>query len=612
MTGRKDSVPADRRRRRSGIVAAIVVAGLIFAGCGSSGSASAGKSANTVVFAEGPGASPNYIFPYMGCAYFSVSNINQFQQLMYRPVYWFGLGASTAIQYKLSLADKPVFSNGNKTIVIPLKGWKFSDGTTVNAQSVMFFLNMYKADPASFCGYNKGYGIPDQLASATGSNNTVTLNFSSSVNPNWILYNYLSELTAMPQAWDKTSTSAANGSGQCSSGAWGAAATDTACKAVEKFLDTESGKTSTYTGKLWQVVDGPWKLSSFDALGNATFVPNTTYSGPQKAQVAKVRLNAYTSTSSEENDLYSGNLTIGYVDPAQLPGPAPSPGTVGPQISALKGKYNLVTGSPWSFNYAPFNFATSDPKSAELHQLYIRQALQESVNQTAIIRAVDKGYGWPTCSPIPPNSPSSITAPVPCAYQYSATAAKALLTDHGWAVQGGVQTCVRPGTAANECGAGIAAGSQLSFDMIWANGTPSLDQTLTAEISAWKNIGIVFSHSEKSFNQVVSECNGGTFQLCMWGAGWIYAPDYYPSGETLFTPSGSFNPGSYSDPHMTSLIGATTSGTADLTAYGNYAAQQLPVLYEPNPTTTGEIDVSLKGVLPQNPLQNFMPEYYYY
>ena len=52
----------------------------------------ASTASNTITFAEGATASPNYIFPYMSCSYFSVDNINQFQEMMYRPVYWFGLG----------------------------------------------------------------------------------------------------------------------------------------------------------------------------------------------------------------------------------------------------------------------------------------------------------------------------------------------------------------------------------------------------------------------------------------------------------------------------------------------------------------------------------------
>src|SRR5579871_2591402 len=316
--------------------AAVLAVGLTLAACGSGGSGAGGgggsEAHDTLSFAEGPGANPNYIFPYMGCAYFSVANINQFQFLMYRPLYWFGLGSSTQVQYPLSMANAPVFSDHSRTVTITMKGWKFSDGQTANAESLMFFLNMYKADPSSYCGYNAGYGIPDEVASATGSGETVTIRFTKPVSQNWILYNYLSELSPMPEAWDKTSMSAAAGSGHCATGAYGAASTTTACKAVEAFLDAQSAKTSTYTDSLWQVVDGPYKLTSFDALGNAGFVPNPSYSGPVKAKIGHVLLKAYTTTTAEQSDLYAGNLTIGFVDPTTLPGPAPSIGTVGRNI----------------------------------------------------------------------------------------------------------------------------------------------------------------------------------------------------------------------------------------------------------------------------------------
>jgi peptide/nickel transport system substrate-binding protein len=588
---------------------------LTLAACGSSGSQSgSGNSmSKSINFAEGPGAAPNYILPYMACAYFSVSNINQFMFEMYRPVYWFGLGASTAVQYPLSMANAPTFSNSNKTITFTMKGWKFSNGQTANAESVMFFLNIYKAQPTQYCGYNKGFGIPDQLASATGSGNTVTLNFKAPVSPNWILYNYLSELSPMPEAWDITHAGAAAGSGGCAAGAFGAAATDTACSNVLKFLQAEAAKKTTYTNSMWQVVDGPWKLASFDGtIGNATFVPNASYSGPQKAQVGHVYLRAYTTTSAAEQDLYNGTLQIGYVDPSVLPGPAPSIGQVGPNVPSLVGKYNLMTGTPWSFNYAPLNFAPSDPKGVVLKQLYVRQALQYGVNQAYIIKRINKNYGVVTCSPIPPNTPSTISANIPCPYTYSLAKAKALLTEHGWQIVNGVQTCERPGVGHTECGSGIAAGTTLNFAFIWSSGTPQLDTTLAAEIAAWNTIGISFTHSTGTFNDLVAQCSGGTFQVCMWGAGWIYAPDYYPSGETLFTPGGSFNPGSYHSDTMNGLIQASVTQKIPLTAYGTFAATDLPVLFEPNSAPIAEYAVSLKGVQPLNPLQNFMPEYLHY
>jgi peptide/nickel transport system substrate-binding protein len=608
---RQDLTYGKKSHRSLSIAIAVAVAASItLAACGGSSNSSAPKKGGTLTFAEGPGAAPNYIFPYLGCANFSVANINQFQDLMYRPLYWFGLGASSAVQYNLSTAKKPVFSAGDTVITINMKGWQFSDGTQVNAQSAQFFLNLYKADPTSYCGYNPGFGIPDQLSAVTSQGNVLTLTFKSSVNPNWILYNYLSEITPMPQAWDKTSINGAPGSGGCSTGAWGAAATDTACKAVEKFLDAQSTNSTTYTDSTWQTVDGPWKLTAFDSLGNATLVPNTTYSGPQKALVSQVQLKAYLTTTAEQSDLEAGNLSLGFVDPTTLPGPAASLTKVGPNIGVLKGKYILETGSPWSFNYAPFNFSKTNAKAALLKPLYIREALQEAINQPQIIKSVDKGYGVVTCSPLPPNTPTSIAGSVACPYPYSQSGAEALLTAHGWKLEGKVQTCEQPGTGATDCGAGIAKGEKLSLSIIWASGIQSLDTTFAAEIAEWAAIGIQFSHSTATFDTVVAGCGtGGTFQICSWGAGWIYAPDYYPSGETLFTPTGGFNPGGYSDAQMTTLIKATTFGTAPLTAYASYAAAQLPVLYQPNPTATLEVSTKLVGVPAPDPLQNFMPEY---
>jgi len=592
------------------IVVALVAVGLVL---GFSKSPKAKASAATITFAEAPGASPNYIFPYMGCQFFSVSTINQFDELMQRPLYWFGLGGSSAYVPSLSLANKPTFSNGDKTVTIAMKGWKFADGQTIDAQSVMFFLNTYKADPKSYCGYNPGYGIPDQVARAYPRGNDVVITFKTSVNPGWILYNYLSELTPMPNSWDLTSASTPS---TCASGAYGAASTDTACKAVEAYLDAQSAKTSTYTDAMWQGGDdGPWRLTAFDDLGNATFKPNPKYSGPQKAQVGVVKLVAYTAAQAEENDLQAGKLDIGFVDPGVLTQPAPTPGAAGPNWGPLKGNYTLVTGPLWDFNYAPFNFSKADPKAAAVAQLYIRQALQLAIDQTGVITNVDKGYGFPMYSPLPPNTPASLSAPVPNPYTFNLTAAKKLLTSHGWTEEGGVMTCTTPGTGANQCGAKITKGYTLNFKIVWASGSPSLDQTFNAELADWATIGVKFTHSTETFNNVIKDCSGGAgYEICSWGGGWVYAPDYYPSGETLFAPSGGFNVGTYANAHMTQLIKATTFGTAKLTAYATYAAQQLPVLYEPQAFTPVEVINTLKSTIgfAVNPLGNFMPEYFHY
>ena len=367
----------------------------------------ASAPSGTLTFAEGAGANPNWIFPYESCQYCSVDNINQFQDEMFRPLYWFGLGGSVTLVSSLSLATVPKYSHGNKTVTINLKGWKFASGQTVNAQSVMFFLNMYKAIPGDFWGYNPGYGIPDQVSSVTHTKMSVTINFKSVVNPLWITNNYLDQITPFPNTWDVTSASGTKSS--CATGAWGGAATKVACTNVYNYLNNLSSQTNSYDGKLWQSGDtGPWKLTSFDNLGNLTFQPNNKYSGPVKAKVAFVKEIAYTTTQAEENDLQAGKVDIGFVDPGVLTSPAPAPGKVGPNWGNLAARYNLQTGIIWGFNYAPFNFNKKDAKVDAVNQLYVRQAMQTATDQLGVIKNVFKGYGFPSITALPAIVPGAV------------------------------------------------------------------------------------------------------------------------------------------------------------------------------------------------------------
>jgi peptide/nickel transport system substrate-binding protein len=596
--------------RQKSVIAAL--SGVLLTSVGSPVGA-ASTQPRTVTFAEAPGANPNYIFPFISCAYDSVNNVNQFQDLMFRPLYWFGLGGSSSVVPSLSLAKPPVFTLGNKTVTISLKGWKFANGQSINAQSVMFFLNMYQANPTTYCGFTAGSGIPNQVKSAAGNGKSVKINFTTPVNPNWLLYNYLSEITPMPNSWD---LKGARVRGGCATGKYGAPSTTAACIRVEHYLATEATKTSNFTGSMWQSgVDGPWRLTAFDGAGNATFQPNTRYSGPKKAMVKYVKEVAFTSAATEQNQLQNGALDIGYISPAALPSSAPQPGVAGANLASLAGKYNLNSGSFWNFNYALINFSPKDPKAAAIALLYIRQALQEAVDQRSVITAAYKGYGFPVDSPLPPNTPSAISAPVTNPYPYNLNAAKALLTSHGWTETNGLMTCTSPGTATNQCGAGITQGYTLNFKIVWTGGSSSLDTAFNLEIASWASIGIQFTKATDTFNNMISDCSGASgYEICSSGQGWTYAPGYLPTGEALFTPSGTYNVGTYNDPNMTSLINATTHGTTNLYTYAKYAAEQLPVLYQPQAGSAIEINKSLKSTIgfTPNPLGNFMPEYYHF
>jgi peptide/nickel transport system substrate-binding protein len=163
----------------------------------------------------------------------------------------------------------------------------------------------------------------------------------------------------------------------------------------------------------------------------------------------------------------------------------------------------------------------------------------------------------------------------------------------------------------------VPAGTKLSVGLQYVGGSPSEDQLMQAEKSSWAQAGINVNMTTGTFDTVLGNavpCHGSscTWQMANWGGGWIFAPDYYPTGEDLFQTGASSNSGSYSDPKMDSLIKGTTVGNANLSQYEVYGAKQLPVVWQPAATGATEINKKLQGVLPLNALTNINPENWYF
>lgn len=569
------------------------------------------SSSNTVVMAELPGASPNYIFPMDDCPHASVTNVQDFQQLMYRPLYWYGLGASTGIQYPLSLATAPRVSNHARTFTLEMKGWRFANGQVVNATSVKFYLDLLKADPYGDCSYTPGYGIPDQLSAVRAVGNQLTLTFATPQSLNFVLGNYLSQITPLPTAWSRT---AKGKSALCVVGRYGAPNTNSSCTAVRDYLASLGSTTSTFANSFWRAgVDGPWLLQTLESSGSATFLANPNYSGRPKPQISGLREVAYTSVSSEMSDLSSNKLTVGYLDPSLLtPAMAKSRGA---NYAPLANTYSLVRVSPYAMGFAIVNFSSSAPNSALDHQLYIRQALQLGIDQPSLIQSAFNGFAQATYSPLPALTPPNVSKPIANPYSFNPLAGRALLTSHGWSPSGTELVCQRPGSESSECGPGVTQGQVLRLSITWVTGSASTTSMMTSEVAQWTKMGFTVSTKVDTPNNVVADChNSATSDICVPGSGWTYTPSHFPSGEELFATQGAFNFGGYSDPTMNTLIHRSILFSGNLNAYASYAAQQLPVLFEPQPMSTIEVSKSLKssvGFL-QSPVASFTPEYLHF
>jgi peptide/nickel transport system substrate-binding protein len=417
----------------------------------------------------------------------------------------------------------------------------------------------------------------------------------------------LTQINPIPQhAWDKTSVTGKVGDYDTTPGG---------ARAVYRFLDAQSRNKGSYASNpLWQVVDGPWQLSSFDSSGRAKFVPNKKYSGSPKPKLDSFTEVPFTSGESEYNSLRAGSLTYGYIPQTDL---------AQQKVVESKG-YQVDPWYLWSMNIVPINL--NNPRVGPMFkQLYVRQAMQSLINQKQYVSSILHNDGAVDNGPVPtlPATQYLTDTLRNGAYPYSVARARSLLSAHGWTVRAnGVSTCSRPGTAADACGAGVASGAKLAFSLSYASGIPEVAQEMQAWKSDLSRVGIQLTLSQAPLNTVFSEItpckpNQSTcsWQMAYWGNGWEFAPDYYPSGEVAFSTGAIGNWGSYSDPQMDAKIKATTTqaGLDVFHSWADYTARQLPMLFMPlSAVQISAISNKLQGAIPQQVAgQALTPESWY-
>jgi peptide/nickel transport system substrate-binding protein len=595
------------------LVLASVACVTLLAACSSSSSPGSAASATringgtaTIALNQTDGVF-NYIFPLLNFDNDTFANVTYSQYLMWRPLYWFGSPGHVGVNDSESLADPAsVISSGGKTVAtIQLKPYRWSDGTPLTSRDVEFWINLLRGDKAQFWGYTPGE-FPDNLSSMNIlSPSRFTLTFDHPYSAQW-LYNQLGLIIPLPQqAWDVESAGGKVGNYDL---------TAAGALAVDNYLLGQSKNTSTYaTNPLWQVVDGPWKLSSYaPATGDATYVRNPRFSGPATGSLHAIKVLSYSSDTAEFDELLSATgLDYGYV-----------PYDDAAQVSRVKADgYGVQAWPAWGINYIFLNYA-SPQSGAIFSQLYIRQAMQHLINQAGFISAFLQGYAYPTYGPVPAQPASDFVSPGETRnpYPYNPAVTTSLLRGHGWSDVSGTDTCVRPGSGANQCGSGVAAGAKLSFPFLYANGSTGDDEEVAALQSSFAQAGIKLSPTGTTFPTATGEMTPGCAKPTCWefayvGEAWLFDPGYNePDGAILFSSSGPSNLGGYSDPRADALIGQLGSGgISAFYSYENYVSKQLPGLWMPQTDTQiSAVNNKLHGVFPQDPLDNIYPENWYF
>lgn len=601
-----------RGARRSGAGLACLAATVVLSTglpAGVAAGASKAQAANVASYALPTGSHFDSILPFE-----TGTNTESWTRFivngMWMPLYFPGKGSQTGIDYTLSVAKPPVYSDGDTVVTITLNpNFTWSDGQPVTSADVKFFFELDEAGKKTLGEYLPG-SMPDNIASITyPSSSSVVLHLNHAYNPTWFTGNQLIWVYALPaQAWDKTcATCPVNGAATSPAGA----------KKVFKFLLSQAKDLRTYaTNPLWKTVDGPWVIQSFAPVThNASFAANPHYSGPTKPKLSGFKIYSYTTGTAELDALRSGILTYGY-----LP------------LSNIKEK-SYFKSHGFTLKVRKFFYLegmelgyTSKQWGPLMKQLYIRQALQHLVTEKLYIKATLHGYGMVDYGPIAayPGSPYVSPTLRKDPYPYNPSAAKHLLSEHGWKVEpNGTDICERPGTGPNDCGAGISKGKPLSFPFLYGTGTTAFAAQVSAFTTAAKKVGIDITAEGKSQTTLFSV--GGVCPStppCNWGmvgyAGWLwtYGPiDLVPSGDAQYR-KGNYWGGGYTTPKAQQLIQAAdeSPGTSLQPLYKaeNYLSKNVASLWWPLLETVVVAKSNLKGWEQLNPYGNPNPMTWYF
>ena len=604
------------RRRGAGLVLGCVLA-LVLSACGTTAKPASAPSAAKPV----NGGTASYAMPGVGVdfswmlgPFVNQANYEPYEANitngMWRPLYFPGGPGIAGIDYGISLAYPPVYSNHDTTVTVNLRrGYKWSDGQPVTTADVQFWFQLEAAGAklGKYAPYVPGE-LPNDIKSVTyNTPYKFTIQLIHSYNPVWFTNNQLDYVYPIPrQTWDKTCATCAVGNN---------AATLSGAEKVYNFLYGQSQKLATYaTNPIWKVVDGPWVISSYSPTTYHTvMVRNSHYTGPGKPHLSSYGVYSFNSNTAELDALRSGVVNYGWLPFSDA-------------VTAKTYEARGFTFKPWySFYNQDIELGyTSKQWGPLVRQLYVRQALQHLVNEALYVKYTFHGYGLYEWGMVPAYPSSKYVSPAIThpLYPYSVSAAEKLLGAHGW-VKGpsGVDVCERPGSASNECGAGIPKGRTLSLLFMYETGTPSFVAQVEAFTSAAKSAGVQINldgQTATTMYSIAGVCPPGP---CKWGmAGyngfmWDYGENnLVPVGTEQFG-KGNYWGGGWSSPTAQKLMNQAhvQPGTGPLFRDENYISKQVASLWWPVPAQELLlVKNNLKGWTPLQPYVDPMPSRWYY
>ena len=239
----------------------------------------------TITIGQLQGATPDFIFPIWPAAD-NTAYTASFVYTMFLPLYNAPNGGTPEIDYAVSVAKPPIFSDGNKTVTINMRtNYKWANGQPVDANDVLFFVALVKQavkeSAANWSAYSPGL-FPDSLASISApSKYTIVMHLKRAFNPGYFLDDQLQGLVyPLPStAWNIASTGGPHINFNDPANA----------KKIYDYLAKQGGDVATFgTDPLWKDVDGPFALTSFSATNSSYDQKANPFFGGSPAQALHI------------------------------------------------------------------------------------------------------------------------------------------------------------------------------------------------------------------------------------------------------------------------------------------------------------------------------------
>ncbi|AKK06187.1 extracellular solute-binding protein, family 5 [Corynebacterium mustelae] len=471
--------------------------------------------------------------------------------LLYQPLFSY-LPHSTN-QYHLdtvrSLGNVTDISPDATTYTITLHNRSWSDQTPITTNDIELWWQLSNATQT----------LPETITKLTIlSPDTFTITADQTYNPNWFIANQLNHITPLPQH------------------AWNPAKTLT----PTELLDQITADASNPNQPRWKITNGPYVIAANSPQETSTTLAiNPNYDGLDKPTIPKIIL-----TNTGEQHRTADYQTLPFnTDPETL-------------NELQKAGFTIMPRYRHAIEYAVLNM--TNPLIGET---YIRNAMQQLVDQQTIIKTVWNGHALPGCGPTPTN-PNQ-----PCAPTYNPMAAQKLLEKNGWAKRGGKFHCID----AEKCGREMETGQELTLNIIAPNGAfsdkvfPILERNFASA-----GIKLYLTKADNPF-EMVSQCE--QVADCSWQLG-VFTNDFawnfpiWATGEEILSTLGKANLGSFSSPEVDAGIEASvfSDGNDAMSAYIEAVASENPLIWLPTPADSFiVVRDSLVGV---DPNSGFLPQ----